>query len=146
MTIQDSATTYQVHRVTVLAWLKHCEPQGAQRLHDTPRSGRPSALRPEERALALHYLTAAPQALKRVVQRFADTTAKRLRLSSWKRLAKKARLRWQRVRKSRQSLRDPDAVAQAPRALEALQPQEAHGQSALSYFDASGFALAPTMP
>ena len=65
------------------------------------------------------------------MKRFADTTDKRLSLSSLKRLAKKARLRWKRVRKSLKSLRDPDAFAQAKRALEALQQQEDQGQIAL---------------
>ena len=99
-TIKDIAKTYQVHRVTVSAWIRNWEQHGAQSLHDKPRSGRPSVLRPEERAIALQYLKEEPQALKGVVQRFADKTAKRLSLSSLKRLAKKARLRWKRVRKS----------------------------------------------
>src|SRR5215475_10274151 len=144
--IKDIATTYQVHRVTVSAWIKHWEQQGAQSLHDKPRSGRPSPLRPEERALALQYIKAEPQALTRVGKRFADTIDKRLSLSSLKRLAKKARLRWKRVRKSLKSLRAPDAVAQAKRELEALQNQADQGQIALYYFDASGFALDPTIP
>jgi len=145
-TIKDIAKAYQVHRVTVSAWSKHWEQHGAQSLHDKPRSGRPSTLRPEERAIALQDIKDEPQALQRVGKRFADTTDKRLSLSSLKRLAKKARLRWKRVRKSLKSLRDPDAFAQAKRELAALQHPEDHGQIALYYFDESGFALDPTMP
>ena len=145
-TIKDIAKTYQVHRVTVSAWIRNWEQHGAQSLPEKPRSGRPSVLRPEERAIALQYLKEEPQALKRVVQRFADKTAKRLSLSSLKRLAKKARLRWKRGRKSLKSLRDPDAFAQAKRELEALQHQEDQGQIALYYFDEAGFALDPTIP
>ena len=122
------------------------EQHGAQRLHDQPRSGRPSTLCPEERAIALHYLKEEPHALKRVMKRFADKTDKRLSLSSLKRLAKKARLRWKRVRKSLTSLRDPDAFAKAKRELEGLQHQEDQGQIALYYFDESGLALDPTIP
>src|SRR5437870_9174003 len=55
-TIKDIAKTYQVHRVTVSAWIKHWEQHGAQSLHDQPRSGRPSTLRPEERDIALQYI------------------------------------------------------------------------------------------
>ena len=145
-TIKDIAKTYQVHRVTVSAWIKNWEQHGAQSLHDKPRSGRPSTLGPEERAIALQYLKEEPQALKRVMKRFADKTDKRRSLSSLKRLAKKARLRWKRVRKSLKSLRDPDAFAQAKRDLEALQQQEDQGQIALYYFDESGLALDPTIP
>ena len=145
-TIKDIAKTSQVHRVTVSAWIKHWEQHGAQSLHDKPRSGRPSLLRPEERDLVLQYINEEPHALTRVGKRFADKTDKRLSLSSLKRLAKKARLRWKRVRKSLKSLRDPDAFAKAKRELEALQTQEDQGQIALYYFDESGFALDPTIP
>jgi transposase len=145
-TIKDIAKTYQVHRVTVSSWIKHWEQHGAQSLHDKPRSGRPRTLCPEERDIALQYIQEEPHALTRVGKRFADKTDKRLSLSSLKRLAKKARLRWKRVRKSLKSLRDPDAFAQAKHELEALQTQEDQGQIALYYFDESGFALDPTIP
>jgi len=145
-TIQDIAKTYQGHRVTVAAWLTHWEQHGAQSLHDQPRSGRPSTLRPEARDLALQYLKEEPQALTRVGKRFADKTHKRRTLASLKRWATKARLRWKRVRQSLASLRAPDAFAQANRELEALQHQEDHGQSTLYDFDESGFALDPTIP
>src|SRR5215467_9097682 len=145
-TIKDIAKTYQVHRVTVSSWIKHWEQQGAQSLHDKPRSGSPHTLCPEERDIALPYIKEEPQALTRVGKRFADKTNKRLSLSSLKRLAKKARLRWKRVRKSLKSLRDPAAFAKAKRELEALQQQEDQGQIALYYFDESGFALDPTLP
>ena len=115
--------------------MKHWAQHGTQSLHDKLRCGRPSTLGPEERDLALHYLKEEPHALTRVMKRFADKTDKRLSLSSLKRLAKKARLRWKRVRKSLKSLRDPDAFAQAKRELEVLQKQEDQGQIALYYFE-----------
>ena len=145
-TIKDIAKTYQVHRVTVSAWFTNWEQQGAQSLHDKPRSGRPSTLSPAEQDLALQYIKEEPHALKGVVKRFADKTDKRLSMATLKRLAKKAGLRWKRVRKSLKSLRDPDAFAKAKRELEALQKQEDQGKIALYYFDESGFALDPTIP
>ena len=144
--IQAIATAYQVHRVTVSAWITHWEQHGAQSLHDKPRSGRPTTLSPAEQAIALQYIKEQPQSLQGVVKRLADTTDKRLSLSSLKRLAKKARLRWKRVRKSLKSLRDPEAFAKAKHELEALQKQEDQGQIALYYFDESGCALDPTIP
>jgi DDE superfamily endonuclease len=81
-----------------------------------------------------------------VVERLARQTEKRLSLSTLKRLAKKARLRWKRVRKSLKRLRDPKAFARCQRALAALQKQEDQGQIALYDFDESGFALDPTIP
>jgi len=144
--IQTIAKTSQVHRVTVSAWLKKWKHHGAQSLHDHPRSGRPSTLTPDEQALAHQYSKDEPRSLKGVVERLAHTTEKRLSLSTLKRLAKKARLRWKRVRKSLKSLRDPEAFARGPRALAAFQTQEDQGKIALYDFDESGFALDPTMP
>jgi len=145
-TIQDIAKTYQVHRVTVSAWLTNWEHLGAQSLHDQPRSGRPTLLTSEEQDIALAYIQEEPCSLKGVVERLATKTDKRLSLSSLKRLATKARLRWKRVRKSLKSLRDPVAFAKAKRALEALQHQEDQGKIDLYYFDEAGFALDPTIP
>ena len=144
--IKAIAKTYQVHRVTVSAWIKKWEQHGAQRLQDHPRSGRPSTLTPDEQTLAQHYIQEEPRSLQGVVERLAHTTEKRLSLSTRKRLAKKARLRGKRVRKSFKSLRAPQAFARCHRARAALQTQEDQGQSALSYCDEAGFALDPTLP
>ena len=80
------------------------------------------------------------------MERRAHKTEKRRSLSTLKRLAKKAGLRWKRVRKSLKSLRDPAEFAKCQRELEALQKQEDQGKIALYYFDESGFALDPTIP
>jgi len=144
--IKAIAEAYQVHRVTVSAWIKKWEHHGAQSLHDQPRSGRPSKLTPDEQALAQQYIKEEPRSLKTVVERFAHKTEKRLSISTLKRLAKKARLRWKRVRKSLKSLRDPKAFARCQRELAALQKQEDQGKIALYYFDEAGFALDPTIP
>ena len=80
------------------------------------------------------------------MDRLAQKTAKRLSISALKRLAKRARLRWKRVRKALKCLRDPEAFAQCQRALEALQHQEDAGKIDLYYFDESGFALDPSIP
>jgi transposase len=99
-TIKEIARTSQVDRDTVSSWITKWEHHGAQSLHDKSRSGRPSKLTPEEQALAQQYIKEEPPTLKGVVERFATQTEKRISISSLKRLAKKARLRWKRVRKS----------------------------------------------
>ncbi len=144
--IKDIAKTYKVHRVTVSAWITNWEQHGQASLHDKPRSGRPSILTPEEQDIALQYIRETPHALKGVGERLAAKTAKRLSMSSMKRLAKRGRLRWKRVRKSLKSLRDPIAFAKAKRELKALQKQEEQGKIDLYYFDEAGFSLDPTVP
>jgi len=70
--IQTIAETYQVHRVTVSAWIKKWEQHGAQSLHDQPRSGRPPKLTPDEQELAKSYIKEEPRSLKQVVERLAN--------------------------------------------------------------------------
>ena len=146
ITIKAIAKIYHVDRDTVSTWIKKWEKYGDQSLHDQPRSGRPTILNTTEKEFAKQYIKEEPRALKNVVERLAQKTAKRLSLSSLKRLAKKARLRWKRVRKSLKSLRDPIAFAQCKRELAALQKQEDQGKIDLYYFDESGFALDPYIP
>ena len=146
ITIKAIAKIYHVDRDTVATWIKKWEKHGEKSLHDQPRSGRPSTLNATEKELAKQYIKEEPRSLKHVVERLAQKTAKRLSISSLKRLAKKARLRWKRVRKSLKSLRDPIAFAKCKRELEALQKQEDQGKIDLYYFDESGFTLDPYIP
>ena len=146
MTITAITTIYPVDRDTVATWIRQWEHDGPESLHDKPRSGRPPKLTPEEQQLAIASITEEPRSLKQVVERLTNKTEKRLSISSLKRLAKRGRLRWKRVRKSLKSLRDPAAFARCQRELEALQQQEDKGKLALYYFDEAGFALDPSIP
>src|SRR5467141_461525 len=146
ITIKAIAKIYHVDRDTVSTWIKKWEKHGDKSLHDQPRSGRPTTLNATEKELAKQYIQEEPRSLKNVVERLAQKTAKRLSISSLKRLAKKARLRWKRVRKSLKCLRDPAAFAKCQRELAALQQQEDQGKIDLYYFDESGFALDPSLP
>jgi transposase len=146
VTIKEIVKIYQVDRDTVASWIKKWEHTGVESLYDKPRCGRPSKLTQEEKELAQQYIKEEPRCLKQVVERLSQKTAKRLSISSLKRLAKKARLRWKRVRKSLKSLRDPEEFAQCQRELEALQKQEDKGKIDLYYFDESGFTLDPCIP
>jgi transposase len=100
VTIKAIVKIYQVDRDTVSSWIKTWEHSGVERLYDKPRCGRPSKLTFEEKALAQQYSKEEPRCLNQVVERLSQKTAKRLSIASLKRLAKKARLRWKRVRKS----------------------------------------------
>ena len=146
MKIKEIAKIYQVDRDTVATWIKKWEQHGVASLYDKPRSGRPPKLTPEEQDLVRQYIKEEPRCLKQVVERLRQKTAKRLSISSLKRLAKKAHLRWKRVRKSLKSLRDPEEFTKCQRELEALQKQEDQGKIDLYYFDDSGFTLDPYIP
>ena len=100
MAINTITKIYQVDRDTVSTWIRTWAHDGPASLHDQPRSGRPPKLTPEEQPLAIASIKEEPRALKQVVARVIKKTDKRLSISSLKRLAKRARLRWKRVRTS----------------------------------------------
>jgi transposase len=100
MTINAITKISQVDRDTVSTWIRKWEHDGPESLHDKPRSGRPPKLTPAEQQLAIESIKEEPRSLRQVVERFSTKTEKRLSISSLKRLAKRARLRWKRVRKS----------------------------------------------
>jgi len=80
-------------------------------------------------SLAITYIQEEPRSLKQVAERLAQKTAKRLSISGLKRLAKRARLRWKRVRKSLKSLREPAAFAQSQRACKPYRNKKRLGRS-----------------
>jgi len=100
MTIKEITQIYQGDRDTVSPWLRQWEREGPASLQDHPGSGRPPKLTPAEQPLAIASIKEAPRSLQQVVERCTQQTAKRLSLSSLTRLAKRARLRWKRVRKA----------------------------------------------
>lgn len=146
VTIKASATMAQGERDTVSPWSTPWAPQGAARVPEQPRSGRPPTLTPAEHARALTSMQEAPRSRTQVVERCAQKTAQRLRMAALTRRAKRARRRGKRVRKSGTALREPEACAHGPRALEALQPQAAAGKSPRYACAAAGCALAPSLP
>jgi transposase len=146
MKSKEIAKISQVDSDTVAPWIKQWEQHGVASLSEKPRSGRPRKLTPAEQDLARPYIKEEPRCLQQVLERLHQKTAKRLSISSLKRLAKKARLRWKRVRKSLKSLRDPEEFTKCQRELEALQQQEDQGKIDLYYFDESGFTLDPSIP
>src|SRR6266446_2633776 len=96
-----------------------------------PAAAAPPTLTLAAPTLAIASSQAEPRALTQVVARLSQHTAQRLRMSSLQRLAKRARLRWTRVRQSCKRLRDPVACARGQRDLAALQHQEDQGKIAL---------------
>lgn len=87
-----------------------------------------------------------PRSIKKAegkVKRETDKT-----VSKWtiKRIAKKAGLRWKRMRKSHKSKRNERLFRPAQQELEALKVQDEAGEIDLTYFDETGFSLIPVVP
>jgi transposase len=115
--IKEIAKRYQVDSDTVATWIKQGEQHGVLSLYAKPRRGRPRKLTPEEQDLARPSIQEAPRCLQQGSERRHQKTAQCLSISSLQRLAKKARLRWKRVRKSFKSRRDPEEGTTCQREL-----------------------------
>ncbi|WKZ17485.1 MAG: helix-turn-helix domain-containing protein [Candidatus Jettenia sp. CY-1] len=83
---------------SVSSWIDHWQSLELVGLYDLPRSGRPCILTPAEQQTALRYLTEYPRNLKKVVA-LQQKTAKQVSTKTIKRIAKRTRLVWKRIKR-----------------------------------------------
>jgi len=144
--LKKLSATFGICRQTASTWLHLWDEQGICGLLDRPRCGRPSKLSEENERKTLELIIDFPRSLKTVLAQLSELTGVTLSCASLKRLCKKARLRWKRVRKSLKSKRDPELFAQSQQQLQELAKQAAQKQIDLYFFDEAGFTLEPCIP
>lgn len=145
-TVNEIAEIFGVDRDTVTNWLNRWTKDGLDGLADKPRSGATPTLDESERQTALEFLEKYPNQSKRVLEELKKKTGKTISLSTLKRLARKAGLRWKRMRRSSKSKRDEQAFNEAQNDLATFQELHNQGDLDLYYFDESGFTLTPSVP
>ncbi len=142
--IKSLAEIFDVCRQTVATWLHGWDEDGICGLLDLPRSGRPRILTDEDKAI--EFVNLSPRSLKAVLAELAQDFDLNLSHSTLKRICKRAKLTWKRVRKSLKSKRDPDLFEHSRQQLAELMAQEKQGLIEMFYFDQSGFTLEPCVP
>ena len=140
------AAVYQVSRYAVSEWIERWHSAGLVGLYDHPRSGRPPSLTPDEQHKVDQYLQDHPKDLKQVVHVLEQETTKRVSTKTLKRLIKKHRYVWKRLRKTPAKSPEPATYQRAQERIASLQAREQAGACELWYFDASGFCLEPCIP
>ena len=88
----------------------------------------------------------SPRSLKCVLDEIENQLGVKITLSTLKRLCKRAKLSWKRVRKSLKNKRDPEQFKKSVKMIEGLIAQEDSGDINLYFFDESGFTLEPCVP
>ena len=146
LTLQLIADIHGVCRQTVSSWLHAWEEKGLCGLIDKNRSGRIPLISNETEQKILKIIENSPRSLKRVLDDISHQLGIKLTLSTLKRLCKRAKLSWKRVRKSLKNKRDPEQFAQSVKMIEGLIAQEENGDIDLYFFDESGFTLEPCIP
>lgn len=140
------AAVYRVSRYAVSEWLERWHSAGLVGLYDHPRSGRPPSLTSAEQHKVDQYLQEHPKDWKQVVHLLEQDSQKRVSTKTIKRLIKKKRYVWKRLRKTPVKSPEPAQYRRAQRRIADLQARERAGTCALWYFDASGFCLEPWIP
>ncbi len=144
--INEVAKTFEVTRDTVRHWLIRWERDGVRGLADAQRSGRPPILTEKEQALAVDLLRKEPRSTKTVLHQVQASTGKTISAITLRRIARRSRLRWKRMRRSAKDRRDPVKFEEAKEELACLQAQHRAGELDLQYFDEAGFSLQPSVP
>jgi transposase len=145
-TIGEIARIYQVHRDTVGTTFDKWEKEGVGGLFDDFRSGRPPKLSEDEADEAVKLLKEDPRSIKKTLAATKEKTGQEISEWTLKRIARRANLRWKRMRKSLKSKRDQAEFELAQEEITLLHEQEAAGEVDVYYFDESGFSLTPEVP
>ncbi len=145
-TIPEIVRIYQVDRDTVSHWFDRWQEKRFEGLSDKARSGRPPKLLIEEQKIVIESLEEDPRAIKKAEEKVYRETDKTVSKWTIKRIAKKAGLRWKRMRKSHKSKRSEILFRQAQKEIKALKEQDEAGEIELTYFDETGFNLIPIVP
>lgn len=137
-TVFELAVIFGVTEPTVREWLDRWESRGRGGLEDEPREGAPPILTEEEQKQVIELLEQNPQQPRSVLEEVKAKTGKTISQWTLRRLARKAGLRWKRLKRSLKKRRNKERFALAMEELREL--KEMPGVD-LVYFDESGFSL-----
>ncbi len=144
--INDIAKIQSVDRDTVSIWIDNWEQIGIVGLFDDKRCGRPPKLTEEEQKQALDYIKEEPRSVKSAVAKLEDKTGKRVSSKTLKRLLKKGKHIWKRVRTSLKGKRDQAQFEEAKQRIKLLEENQRNGKINLYYLDGACFSLTPKIP
>jgi transposase len=144
--IRRIADVYQGSRYAVSEWMERWQSAGRVGLDDRPRSGRPPSLTPDAPHQVNQPLQDQPKDWKPVVHLLEQEPPKRVSTKTIKRLSKKPRYVWKRLRKTPAKSPEPAKSQRAQAGIAALQARARAGAGELWDFDASGCCLEPCIP
>lgn len=135
-----------VGRDAVSSWITRWEELGIIGLLDEAREGRPSKLTEDEKKVVKELIEASPRSIKTVISELEKKTGKRVSKDTIKRIGKKTKLIWKRVRHSLKRKRNQADFDVAKAEIDELKEQERRGEIDLYFFDGSGFSLTSCIP
>lgn len=146
LTMSEIATVYSTDARTVSGWIQRWERQGVAGLYDRPREGRPPILTEDEQQQVLKWIEESPKEMNKVGATIQQKTRKRVSRKTIKRIAKKNRLVFKRIRKSPKKRPSEKQAIRGKQMIDRLLKQQQASTIDLRYFDATGFCLVPPVP
>ena len=140
------ADIYEVDRDTVSHWLDRWEDDGTTGLHDQEGRGRKPTLNEKEQKQAIKIVEQDPRSSKRSLSKIEQKTGKRISRETLKRILKKGRKTWKRLRRSTRGKRDEVDFQAAKAEVAGFRAQAEAGEIDFYYFDEAGFTLDPCVP
>ena len=146
MRIRDICKIYDLDEDTVSATIRNWETYGIAGLFEGSRSGRPSIYNEKDAEEIIEFIKAEPRQIKVAKEKIESKTGKRSSTKTIKRIAKKFKLNWKRVKKT--TKKKPDKKEYNAKKNEIMQyvEKEKKGDIALYFFDGSGFSLTSNIP
>jgi hypothetical protein len=102
-------------------------------------------LTPEQTRKAVELIEENPEFPNQVLHEIDKLTGKKISRSTLRRIARRANLRWKRMRQSVKSRRDPDEFDAAKAEIQEFKELQQTGAVDLYYFDEAGFTLVPSV-
>jgi transposase len=137
---------FHVERLTLYHWFDAWETRRFAGLYAHKGRGRPPKLTDAEQEKAHQYIAQHPQNMKKVVHLLEQETSKRVSTKTLKRLLKKNRHVWKRIKHAPEKSPDPVQYERSKALIHHLHTREMQGECDVWYFDASGFCLTPSIP
>lgn len=144
--LKDIALICNICRQTVSNAVYDWETSGLCGLTDKNRIGRPKKLRPEEENLLIEKINENPRSLKTALSAFSEFHQVKLSLNTLRNICKSFGMSWKRIRKSLKNKRNQEDLECSKNIVNQLITLYKAGEINLSYFDAAGFSLTPSVP
>jgi transposase len=133
-------------RDTISMLMDRWDSVGIIGLYDGERSGRPRIFDAENEAKIIKKIENEPRILKQVTAEINEETEKNASSATVKRILKKHKKVWKRMKKTLAKKADPEKVKKAEIEISELQNKDKNGEIELYYFDEAGFSLTPSVP
>jgi len=146
MNIKTISTATGLDRDTISMLMDRWESTGIIGLYDGERSGRPRIFDADNEAKIIEKIENEPRILKQVTAEINAETDKNASPDTVKRILKKHKKVWKRMKKTLAKQADPKKVKKAEIEISELQDKDKNGEIDLYYFDESGFSLTPSVP